>query len=296
MRRRVLPTLAALGAMLLATPGSTSASADAARDVVAAERAFAASVRSLGVRDGFLDWLSPTGIVFRPGPVIGRGVYEKQTRGWNGLLAWNPIRAAISADRKMGWSTGPWTWRTDSTATEAQGHGEYLSVWRKTADGVWKVALDCGIGHPAPVAVETTVTYSAPVPGERLGSQPLAARQSLYQADASFARASASESVPAALGKYATDDIIVMREGSLRQSGRNSALAALSGREVQARLVSTAQYIAESGDLGYTYGTFVTGSSTAADSAWYVHVWHRGPSATWRLACQMVMPLPKKKS
>ena len=295
MGRIPFAALAALCALALATPTATSAAADDASVIVASERAFAATVRSLGVRDGFLDWLSPTGIVFRPGPVIGRAVYEKQPRGWNGLLAWNPVRAAISADGKMGWSTGPWTFRADSTAKEAGGHGEYLSVWRKSAEGRWKVALDCGIGHPAPAAVETTVTYSAPVPGARLGSQPLAARQSLYQADASFARASATESVPAALGKYATDDVIVLREGAPRHSGRTKALAALEGREAQARLVSTAQYIAESGDLGYTYGTFVTGASAAADSAWYVHVWHRGPSATWRLACQMVMPLPAKK-
>lgn len=295
MSRRPFTALAVLGALVLATPSATSAAADAASVIVVHERAFAASVRSLGVRDGFLDWLSSTGIVFRPGPVIGRTVYEKQPRGWNGLLAWNPVRAAISSDGKLGWSTGPWTWRSDSTAKQAGAHGEYMSVWRRTVEGRWKVALDCGIGHPAPAAVETTVSYSAPVPGARLGSQPLAARQSLYQADASFARTSATESVPTALGKYATDDIIVLREGLQRQSNRGEALAALAGREAQARLVSTAQYIAESGDLGYTYGTFVTGPTAAPDSAWYVHIWHRGPSATWRLACQVVMPLPVKK-
>ena len=295
MSRRLFIAVAVLYLLVLPPPPVTSATADEASVIVAQERAFAATVRSLGVRDGFLDWLSNTGIVFRPGPKIGHGVYEKQPRGWTGLLAWNPIRAAISADGKLGWSTGPWTWRSDSTATKVDGYGEYVSVWRRTSEGRWRVALDCGIGHPAPAAIETTVTYSAPVPGVKLGSQPLAARQSLYQADASFARASASESVPAVLGKYATDDVIVLREGLQRSSGRSSAQAALSGREAQARLVSTAQYIAESGDLGYTYGTFVTGPSAAPDSAWYVHVWHRGPSATWRLACQVVMPLPVKK-
>jgi len=295
VRSRPFPVLAALLALALAEPSTTSAAADEASVIVAQERAFAASVRSLGVRDGFLEWLSSTGIVFRPGPVIGHVVYEKQPRGGSGRLAWDPVHAAISSDGKLGWSTGPWTWRSDSTSKKADGHGEYLSVWRRNSEGRWKVALDCGIGHPAPAAVETTVSYSAPVPGARLGSQPLAARQSLYQADASFARASASESVPAALGKYGTDDLIVLREGLQRQAGRDRATAALGGRESQATLVSTAQYIAESGDLGYTYGTWVSGPSAAPDSAWYVHVWHRGPSATWRLACQVVMPLPARK-
>ena len=59
-----------------------------------------------------------------------------------------------------------------------------------------------------------------------------------------------------------------------------------------AHLMSNAQYISTSGDLGYTYGTFVTGSA-AADSAYYVHVWQRGAASTWRLAFEVVMPIPK---
>jgi len=247
------------------------------------------------VRDGFLQWLAPTGIVFRPGPVIGVAVYEKQPPGWRGLLAWRPARAAISSDGGLGWSTGPWIWQRDSTAAQPEAHGTYLSVWRRQADGSWKVALDCGVSHPAPTAPETTVTYSEPVAGQRLGSRPLAARQSLYQADANFAKLASTESVPSALARYATDDVVVAREGLPRQMSRDAALRALAGRETGARLVSTAQYIAESGDLGYTYGSFVSGPKAAPDSAWYVHVWHRGPAASWRLASQVVMPLPPKQ-
>jgi len=286
--------LAALGGLVL-LPATLSAAQDPAAVVVDSELAFARSVRSLGVRDGFLQWLAPTGIVFRPGPVIGVGVYEKQPPGWRGLLAWRPAHAAISADGKLGWSTGPWTWQRDSTAEKPEAHGTYLSVWRLQADGSWKVALDCGVSHPAPTAPETTVTYAAPVAGERLGSRPLAARQSLYQADANFAKLAGSESVPSALARYAAEDVVVSREGLPRQMSRDAALRALAGRETGARLVSTAQFIADSGDLGYTYGTFVSGPKAAPDSAWYVHVWHRGPAASWRLASQVVMPLPPKQ-
>src|SRR5258708_5792944 len=135
---------------------------------------------------------------------------------------------------------------------------------------------------------------SAPVPGAHLGSRPLAARQSLYQADASFARFAATEGVADAIARYATDDIIVLREGSERSVGRKEVHEAV-GRERQANLMSNAQYISESGDLGYTYGTFVTGSGAVPDSAYYVHVWHRGAAATWRLAFQVVMPVPKPR-
>jgi ketosteroid isomerase-like protein len=163
------------------------------------------------------------------------------------------------------------------------------------SDGSWKAVLDCGIGHPAPPREAPGVTYSAPVPGANLGSKPLATRQSLYQADANFAKLAGSTGVSDAIARYGTDDIIVLREGDQRVSGRAAARDSIASREATARMVSNAQSVAGSGDIGYTYGTFVTGGIADPDSAWYVHVWHRGQAASWKLACQIVMPVPKPK-
>ena len=284
------------GALGLALwPGTgVPAAADAAA-IVGAERAFAAQVRAQGVRDGFLAWLAPTSVVFRPGPVGGVKTYEKQPAGWRGLLAWTPMHAAISADGKLGWSTGPWTWSKDSTQKKPDAHGEYMSVWRQQADGAWKAVLDCGIGHPPPTRETPAVTYAAPVPGASLGAKPLAARQSLYQADAGFAKLAGTLGVSDAIERYATDDIIVLREGDQRVTGKLAARDSISSREATARMVSNAQSVSGSGDLGYTYGTFVTGGLAEPDSAWYVHVWHRGAAAAWKLAFEVVMPVPSPK-
>jgi ketosteroid isomerase-like protein len=287
--------MCSLPAAVLSAPRPTSADADAASVIVSAERAFAASVRASGVRDGFLAWLAPTSVVFRQGPVSGIKTYEKRKPGWDGLLAWTPMHAAISADGKLGWSTGPWTFSRDSTQKKPDAHGEYMSVWKQQADGAWKAVLDCGIGHPAPSRETPAVTYSAPVPGASLGSRPLAARQSLYQADAAFAKLAGTEGVSDAIARYATDDIIVLREGDQRVTGKNAATDSIGSREATARMVSNSQSVAGSGDLGYTYGSFVTGGIADPDSAWYVHVWHRGPAAAWKLAFQVVMPVQRPK-
>lgn len=287
--------LTALGFLLVLPAPPLPAADEAAQVIVESERAFAASVRARGVRAGFLEWLTPTGVVFKPGPVFGASFYQRQPEGWNGLLDWRPSRAAISADGKLGWSTGPWTWRRDSTAGKAEAHGQYMSLWRRSPDGTWRVVLDGGVTHPAPSGGGPALAFSTPVRSPGLGSRPLAARKSLYQADASFARLAATDGVVAALTHYATDDVIALREGLQCQSGRMNVLAALAGRESRARLVSTAQHIAASGDLGYTYGSWVMGGESAPDSSWYVHVWHRGPAATWRLALELVMPVPKPR-
>ena len=290
---RIACCSAGLAALLLAAAPAVTAPAADPGAIVQAERGFAAQVRSMGVRAGFLAWLAPTGVVFRPGPVIGRTSYEKQPPGWNGLLAWHPVHAAISADGSLGWSTGPWTWKRDSTQKKVDAFGEYMSVWRRQANGSYKAVLDCGIGHGDPNREENDVRFSAPVPGTGLGSRPLAARQSLYQADASFGRLAATEGVAGAIARYATDDVIVLREGAQRFAGRVVAQDSVRARDGTARLMSNAQYIADSGDLGYTYGSYVSGPAAAPDSAYYVHVWHRGAAATWRLAFQVVMPVPK---
>jgi len=285
-------------ALLLATATGTAApesgpsGARAVDPIVAAERAFAAQVRSQGVREGFLAWLAPTSVVFRPGPVSGPATYRKQPSGWHGLLSWTPAHAAVSADGKLGWSTGPWTWQRDSTQAQPDAQGEYMTVWRQKPDGVWKAVLDCGIGHPAPARRTPALTAWLPSRAPGLGSRPLAARKALYEADAGFARLAAAAGVAEAISHYADDDVIVLREGAQRWRGRATARDSLSRRETRTRVVSNAQNVAGSGDIGYTYGTFVHGPAAAPDSAWYVHVWHRGPAPAWKLAFEVVMPVP----
>jgi ketosteroid isomerase-like protein len=282
-------------ALVFALPAHTAPTPDPAQ-IAAAERDFAVSVRRLGVRDGFLAWLAPTSVVFKPGPVMGVAHHQKLASGWNGLLDWHPVRAGISADGRLGWSTGPWTWRRDSTQRSADAHGEYMSVWRQQANGTWRVVLDGGIGHPAPSGPEPALTFVGPAPGSRLGSRPLAARKSLYEADASYARTAAVEGIAGALRRFASEDVVVLRDGSPRYVGRSIALPALAVTTTRAELVSNAQFIADSGDLGYTYGSLVAGPAAAPDTSWYVHVWQRGAATPWQLAAELVMPVPKRKS
>ena len=90
--------------------------------------------------------------------------------------------------------------------------------------------------------------------------------------------------------------MIVLREGRGRIVGRDAARDSIAAHETVAKLMSNAQYVSDAGDMGYTYGSFVTGTLAEPDSAWYVHVWHRGPAATWRLAFQVVMPVPARRA
>ena len=62
-------------------------------------------------------------------------------------FSWGPERVVVSADGKLGLSTGP---IYDAQARLA---GAYISTWRRDADGGWKVVFD-GPGAPPPYMPE----------------------------------------------------------------------------------------------------------------------------------------------
>ena len=82
---------------------------EALASLVEAERAFARTSEEKGIREAFLTWLAPDAVVFRPGPVEGRPVYEKMDPANPTLLTWGPefaesprrARSAIPPARTM---------------------------------------------------------------------------------------------------------------------------------------------------------------------------------------------------
>ncbi len=291
MKLRIWILAAAAFAALAKSVPAESPTPDAAV-LIANEQAFAAMAKAQGVRAAFMEWLAPTGVVFRPGPVIGRKFYESRPAS-PGVLVWDPDHAVMSASGDMGWTTGPWTFRTDSAQTEPAAYGQFVTVWRRQPDGIWRASIDAGIGHdPAPSVVTQRVirTLSPRVPG---GRRPLAERKSLWQADAEFVKLARAQGPAAALAAFAASDVVVLREGATRwigAAGRDS----VATREPAVDMMSTAQFMSQAGDLGYTYGTYTVPAlaSAPARAGHYVHIWERDTTRTWKLALEVVLPLP----
>jgi uncharacterized protein (TIGR02246 family) len=61
-------------------------------------------------------------------------------------LEWHPVEARVSGDATMGYTIGEYTASgpDSSGVTQVTGTGRYVSIWRKQADGTWKVAVDLG--------------------------------------------------------------------------------------------------------------------------------------------------------
>jgi len=66
-------------------------------------------------------------------------------------LRWTPTRAEILISGDLGFTTGRYERRAkDKDGKVEVEHGTYVSVWRKQADGSWKIILDTGSADPAP--------------------------------------------------------------------------------------------------------------------------------------------------
>lgn len=60
-------------------------------------------------------------------------------------LRWHPDHARVSDDGTLGYTMGrSETWQRQGDSNAVVGRSRYLTVWRKQADGSWKVDADIG--------------------------------------------------------------------------------------------------------------------------------------------------------
>jgi ketosteroid isomerase-like protein len=62
-------------------------------------------------------------------------------------LEWAPVEASVPENGNLGFVWGRWTLRAPGAGGKTEeSHGHYLDVWRKGADGKWKLLFDVGEG------------------------------------------------------------------------------------------------------------------------------------------------------
>ncbi len=150
----------ASGQMLSPTPGQTVANplADTAMKPGKAllfdlEARFAKATAEGGGK-AFATWFAEDGVSLANGrlPVHGREAIAK-TATWlakDYQLVWTPTDGEMSAAGDMGYTWGHY----DGHSRDRDGNwtvtsGRYMTIWRKEADGSWKVVLDSSNDEPA---------------------------------------------------------------------------------------------------------------------------------------------------
>lgn len=146
--------------LLLLFAGAAAASAP---DIEAAQQAIRDAdlelCKATQAKDkaGFLALLEDDVVSFPDKPVLGK---DKFLEGWaryfapepGPTLTWAPVKAEVFPTGDLGYTVG----RYESKGKDKEGHprvahGTYLTVWRKSEQGAWKMAVDIGTGpEPEP--------------------------------------------------------------------------------------------------------------------------------------------------
>jgi ketosteroid isomerase-like protein len=128
------------------------AEAPRAGPLEAADRAFAADVAARGV-DGWVAAFAEDGVLFQGagvvrGPAAIRAAMAPMLSNPDARLVWEPVTSALAPAGDVGFTLGRFrALRRDKGGPfEERARGTYVSVWKRQADGGWKVIWDGG--HP----------------------------------------------------------------------------------------------------------------------------------------------------
>jgi ketosteroid isomerase-like protein len=263
-------------------------------DLVQAEISFSSAAGEKGIREAFLAFLAEHSLVFRPLPVDGRKTYEESPAD-SGTLSWYPVIADISRTGDLGYTTGPYEYRSEKSGDPVR-RGNYASVWRRQSDGIWKVILDCGTPNPVPSAIPAA--WQAPATLEPvfdpagLRLDPAVERRKLRETDAAFSEMARGKRPSAAYQTYLAPAARYLRPGILPISGKKEISAFIARSKTAWSWQPADSGVSAGGDLGYTYGR-MSGAGDA--TAYYMRVWKRDPTGAWHVLLDVANPVPAPK-
>jgi len=274
----------------------------ALESMVATELAFAKMAKEQGIRPSFMAFIAEDGILFRPRAVKGKKWMidnPAPASDKHPLLSWYPAIADIALAGDMGYTTGPWEFRQDIHDAKAVAFGNFLTVWKKQADGTWKFAVDLGISHPQPAEsaarlFELPKNYKQPAKGRVVNTE--AERAILLGRERKFSAASAARGARAAFLANAATDVRVFREGDLPLAGKEKGAAVVPPGANIWTWQPEAWDVSRSGDLGYSYGTYQLKSdgTKSSETGNYFRIWKK-QAGVWKVVVDLANPVPEKK-
>jgi ketosteroid isomerase-like protein len=275
----------------------------ALQSMVDTELAFALMAAEQGIRPSFMAFIAEDGILFRPRAVKGKQWmidHPLPPSDKHPLLSWYPAVAEIAAAGDMGYTTGPWDFRQDINDAKAVAFGNFLTVWKKQADGSWKFAIDLGISGPQPN--ETIAAWQSTDKAKR---EPKAARAELETEravlrarDRQFSSVSAVRDGQTAFESFASPDVRVFRDEKLPFIGKAAGLTALPANSNVWTWEPPFADVSRSGDLGYTYGTYRIAAKDAPsknlENGNYYRIWKK-QAGKWIVVADLTNPVSEDK-
>jgi ketosteroid isomerase-like protein len=233
--------------------------------------------------------------MFTPRPVAAKKWFMEQPAQL-GLLTWEPVFADVSRAGDFGYTTGPWEFRKNGPDDKEVAHGNFITVWKKQADGAWKAVVDIGINNPPP-AVKPAGLESPPIQSNyAAGSKRVdieSERAALMEADREFSKSSVARGTVAAYDSYLSDEARLFRDNVFPLKGKEAARGVLSAQNGRLTWQPAKADVSSAGDLGYTFGIAEL-KNTASDKTEYrnyMRIWKK-QAGVWKVVLDIMKPAP----
>jgi ketosteroid isomerase-like protein len=278
-------------ASMTASAVHSALAAEPAQTAAQAEFMFAEAAKQSGARTAFLNWFANDGVMCTPAVENALETVAKWPEAKDSL-EWYPSQSYTASSNDMGYTMGPWTYRSADGKQEV--FGTVLSVWRKQPDHSWRVVLDCGVHHPKPASVPKPLDLTTQLPAAQPESPFAEWIEPVARAESMFADAVAKSGLPTALKAFAVDDVRVLYVGAQTAETLSAASALLTEKPVGKTFQHVYTNQSRDGSLGYAWG-YVGNSKAANATAAYVNVWRKSSrSKPWKIVAQTYQPLPQK--
>ena len=285
MKRALLTIAVTTAAFVLPAFAQTAA----LNEMVQTEQRFAARALVVGWKQAFLEYFADSAVAFNGNTTEpAKEQFRRQPDPpKDRKLMWEPRYGDIAASGDLGWLTGPVRRIVPGQNNGQPYHSLYASVWKRQADGSFKVVMDMGVPTPAPVMFAEGFTRAPRTDTYGRKSSREASTRSLRDTDAALTNAARSGQADAYRGHLAPAARF-HRADLMPIVGADAVLKWLANQPAYGAGESRYAETSEAGDLGYTYGLYALKGNPDAHG-FYVRVWSRAfQDGVWRVALDVL--------
>ncbi|WP_276360516.1 hypothetical protein [Daejeonella sp. H1SJ63] len=257
--------------------------------LIAAENYFAKQAQEKGTVEAILKVSDQGTIVFRPHPINAKQLYYKTTSNDAGSLKWEPFFAKISRSGDWGFTSGPFSYSTNSASPI---YGQYLSIWHTNNKGQWKLSLDTRISHQKPIQnQEKNITDPNNYRFFRqLSPNRLKQREDMITTTDKLFSNTLLRNQDMALENFLAKDTRLLLQGYEPIIGKEKVINFLNQNKISISTIPLAANRALGSDLAYSYGTALISRNNTENKYYYVRIWESQEEFKWNVILEIFSP------
>ena len=259
--------------------------------MIETERTFAARALTVGWKQAFLEYFADDAVGFDAGAAdLAKDQFRRSPDPPKDLqLIWEPRYGDIASSAELGYLTGPVKNILPSRDKGQPRHSTYFSVWKQQRNGTYQVVLD--VGTPTPMAVPFAPGFTRAPQTNRFAGEydertpPLSAADSVMNSALRTSQASAYR-------ERLAPNARLHRRNVMPLVGERAILTWLATQPRYTAADTRYAEAARSGDLGYTWGTYIIPGRGRApgEEGFYARVWVRDRNGQWKVAADITQP------